>query len=177
MASQERNLIAEMQRDPHSEDAKVRYEQFLAQFRPDSVDLELLRRQRELAESCSDPIKFDQLVDDYVEFRTEHDDYFWDNRGGLDYLDRSFKVWLVSVHDSRRFAVEMALKMVLDLTIDLDMVPAIIVKETSPIGSRETKENILGFIRRYRGPSGREPELQKDEVVLAVTPSWVARIA
>jgi len=176
MASQERELIAEMQRDPHSEDAKLRYEQFLSQSRPDDVELELLRRERELAESCSDPMKFDRLVDDYVEFRTEHSYYFWDRRGNLDYLYRSFKVWLVFVDDSRRFAVEMALKMVRDLTIDLYMLPAVIVKETCPIGSRETKENILGFVRRYRGPTGREPELQKDEVVLAVTPSWVTSL-
>ena len=176
MEAQERDLILEMQRDPRSEDAKVRYEQFLAQTRPDSVELELLRRERELAESCSDPIKFDRLVDDYTEFRIEHSYYFWDRRAGMDYLDRSFKVWLVSVQDSRRFAVEMALKMVLDLSIDLDAVPAVIVEETSPIGSRETKENILGFVRRYKGPTGREPELQKDEVVLTVTPSWVTHL-
>ncbi|MGI8978714.1 MAG: hypothetical protein ACR2FY_05780 [Pirellulaceae bacterium] len=177
MDAQERNLIAEMQRGPRSEDAKIRYEQFLADSCPDSVELQLLRRQRELANSYSDQFQFDQLVDDYVAFMTEHSYYFWDRRGGLDYLQRSFKVWLVSCHNSRRFALNLALKMVLDITLDLDKVPAVIVEKTDPISSREVKENIIGFVRRYRGPTGREPELQKDEVILAVTPWWVTNFA
>jgi hypothetical protein len=174
MEEQERELIAEMQRDPRSEDAKNRYEQFLANSCPESIELQLLRRQRELANSYADQLQFDLLVDDYIAFQTEHSYYFWDRRGGLDYLQRSFKVWLVSFHESRRYAVELALKMVLKTTVDLDKVPAVIVESTDPIGGRNAKEDITGFVRRYRGPSGSEPDLQESEIVLAVSPSWVA---
>jgi len=176
MDARERELLDAMLDDPRNEAAKVRYEQFLAEIRPDSIERELLQRQRELAESFADQALFDSLVNGYIAFRIANSTYFWDLRGNLDFLLRKFRVWLVSVKASRRFAVEQALRYSLDKKIDLDHLPAVIVDATSPDEARSTKEKIVEFVRRYRGPTGNEPELQPDEIVLAVTPSWVEAV-
>lgn len=165
-----------MKRTPCDEEAKVRYEEFLAKARPDSIERGLLRRERELAESYKDQTAFDRLIDEYVVFRAKSMEYFWDNRGFLDYIFRSFKVWLVSFNESRRYAVEQAVKFRFHKSVDLDNLPAVIVSSTGPDGANAAKDEFLDFIQRYKGPTGREPDVQPGEIVLAITPSWIDSI-
>ncbi len=176
MDDRERDLIETILRDPGDEAARVRYEEYLDVARPDCVQRRLLRLQREIAHSYADQAVFNRLVDQYVEFRMEHGG-FWDWRGQEEFacLFRSFKVWLVSFAESRRFAVKQALRMVLELdeTLDLGNLPVVVVPDASPEGARYNMEKVLDFIRRYKGPTGREPEVQPDEIVMKITPSWI----
>jgi len=175
MDSCEKNLIAAMELDHGDEAAKVHFEEFLATTRPQSIERHLLRLEREIAQSHTDQLALDGWVDEYIKFRTEHSNYFWDNRGGLQYLFRSFKVWLVSFAEARRFAVEQALRLIpgIDASVNLDDLPVVIQPNASPDGARSIKERVVDFIRRYKGPTGREPEVQAHEITLAVTPTWI----
>lgn len=177
MDARAEGLIAEMKRNPRDEGTKLRYEEFLAGNRPDSVERRLLTLERELGRICADQAAFIRLVDQYIEFRAEHSSFFWDHRGGLDYLFRKFRVWLTSFNETRRFAVEQALQLTLHQSFDLDDLPVAIVSATAPDTARNTKDKIIEFIRRYKGPTGREPDVRPDEIVLVVTPSWIESIA
>ena len=68
-----------MLRDQSDEAAKIRYEQYLEEFEPESVELQLLRRERQLAKVSLDTGAFCRLMDEYVAFKIEQSAFFWDS--------------------------------------------------------------------------------------------------
>ena len=161
MDSQEQHLIEAMNRDRRDEAAKIQYELYLDRARPESVERVLLRREREIAASYLDPLILARLEDEYVAFRIEHDTYFWDHRGCLDHLFRLFKVWLVSFAERRIHAMSQALRHVCGIEggVDHKQLPLVIRTGVGLIGARDVKDKVLDFVRRYKGPSGNEPDV------------------
>ena len=169
MDAQEQEHLDAIRRQPHDQEAKRCYEQYLAEHRPDSVEHELLARERAIAEHHRDEATLNRLVDEYLAFRTQHSNYFWDRRGDIESLQREFKLWLVSFHPRRLVAVQQAMKYELSLSLDIDNLPQMLLSARNPVTVRATKEKLLGFIERYKGPTGEEPEVTSDEVVFAIT--------
>jgi hypothetical protein len=169
----EHPLVEAIRRNPDDESLKIAYEQYLEESNTNSIQRELLRREREIAESYLDQAKLDRLIDEYERFRTDNSYYFWDYRGTLDHLFRSFNVWLISFNPARRFAIEQALQVRSGHNAsDLNRLP-IVVFRAGPIDARESRDQIVSFVKRYRGPSGKEPEVQPGELNLLIGPSWV----
>ena len=175
MDIQEQQLIDAIKQNPNGETAKVQYERYLDQARPEAVERQLLRLEREIAASYLDQAALTRLIDEYVAFRIQARNYLGDYHSLLEPLHRTFKVWLVSFAKSRMYAVRQALRFECKMNenVDLEHLPLVIESRLSPITARNVKESVLGFIQRYKGPTGNEPDVEPDEVQLAITPSWL----
>ncbi|MEL7498321.1 MAG: hypothetical protein AAFN77_11980 [Planctomycetota bacterium] len=169
--SRERQLYDAMKRDSDDEQAKRQYEELLARACPDALELELLRRQRELACEFRNGSRFDQLVEEFVAFRSEHRSFFLDSRGFIDPMFRRFKLWLVDCASQRHFALSQAIKLKLDKEVDFAHLPFEL--SHGDVGRmRDRREGIIDFVRRYRGPAGNEPKLDRNEFDLLIAPTW-----
>jgi hypothetical protein len=69
---------------------------------------------------------------------------------------------------SRAFALNVALENKLRQMVDINSLPVEIVRGKQLDFAYEIKTGILDFVRRYRGPSGREPTLNDDEITIVV---------
>jgi hypothetical protein len=173
MDAEERRYVALLTEHPDDEQSKVNLEQYLASRKPESVVRRLLQFEREILEAFPDRRAIGRLVDDYNEFRVAAYDFLWDHRGSLDFLYRPFDLWLVAFEPLRRGAVQQALTYSQRQLspVDLDVLPAIVLQSKRLLAAWEAKEDILTFVKRYRGPKGSEPEVQEHEIDLVVAPS------
>ncbi|QDU54836.1 hypothetical protein [Aeoliella mucimassa] len=93
-------------------------------------------------------------------------------RGSVDHLFRHFSLWLVTCAADRRFALSVAIEKKLHRTIDLASMPVEIARELRADTVCDMMHGILDFVRRYRGPSGKEPELAEGEVKLRMLATY-----
>lgn len=166
-SDEEARLRAAIERAPDDEACKLAYERYLGDHRPDAVEHELLRRERELAGSCDDLAVFAGLLAQYEAFRTEHSNWFWDRRGG-ELGVRRFDVHLTSFAAARRPAVEKALELRCGWAGTALELPFAIARRAGVREAFHDREAFLDLIARYRGPSGDEPPLQPDECVVTI---------
>ena len=95
--------------------------------------------------------------------------------GSLDYLFRSFSLWIVSCNASRRFALQVAIENKLNEAVQIGDLPQEIVRGMQLDSAYEARNRILDFIRRYRGPTGNEPNLADDEIELVMLATYSQR--
>jgi len=63
-----------------------------------------------------------------------------------------------------------------DSKANLDRLPTIILAGRHLLATRDAKEEMLEFIRRYKGPRTNEADVQANEVILKMTPHWVITV-
>jgi hypothetical protein len=150
--------------NPLDDKLRIELEQRLADTEPGGIDSELLRRERMIADALDRGESIDGQIQEYKQFRITQSNYFWDMRGCLNHLFRPFSLWLVHCNPSRAFALNVALENKLHKKVDIHCLPVEILRGKQPDAAYEIKNGIIDFVRRYRGPSGREPTLNDDEI-------------
>lgn len=167
MTTEEQRLRAAITAAPDDEAAKLAFEQHLAAHRPDAVELELLRRERELVDRRDEPAAFAALLAEYETFRLEQSDWFWDRRGN-DAWFRRLDVLLTSFAAVRRPAVEKALEMRCGWAGPGLELPFAVARRCGVRQAWREREALLDLIARYRGPSGDEPAVHEGECVITM---------
>lgn len=158
--------------NPLDDALRIELEELLCETEPDGVDIELLRRERCIANLLESGASIDRQIHEYKQFRIAQSHYFWDMRGCVNHLFRPFSLWLVHCDASREFALNIALENKLGRNIDIKSIPTEIVRGKQPDAAFEIKTGIIEFVRRYRGPSGHEPALKDDEINIAMLPTY-----
>ena len=156
---------------PLDNSLRAELEQVLSVTEPDCIDRELLQRERLIADSLDSGEPVDDLIQDYRRFCIDTANYFWDERGCLDHLFRPFSLWLIGYDPSRKFALGIALENKLQRKVDIDFLPVEFLRAKRPDSVFAIKRGIIEFVQRYRGPSGREPELAADEIKIVMLAS------
>ncbi|MDZ4818872.1 MAG: hypothetical protein SGJ20_07860 [Planctomycetota bacterium] len=162
--------------NPLDDSLRIELENHLAERRPEAIQLELLRRERQIAELLDRGESVDALIEAYQQFRNEQSNFIWDMRGSVDHLYRPFSLWLTVCNSSRVFALQLAVQNKLRTQIDPSNVPIELTRGIDVLTAYSLHEKLLDFVRRYRGPNGTEPELADGEVsiVMRATYSEVA---
>jgi hypothetical protein len=93
-------------------------------------------------------------------------------RGCVDHLFRPFSLWLVACVPDRLFALNVAIQNKLHRTIELTPLPVEISRGLHPDAAYETMRGILDFVRRYRGPTGKEPDLADHEIAIEMLATY-----
>jgi len=168
----EHELESLILRNPLDDDLRIQLENRLSATEPDSVELELLQRERKIAEALDAGEPVDDLIHAYQRFRVFRSDYFWDLRGSWGHLFRPFSLWLAFCDTTRAFALDVALQNKVKQRILFDSFPVEIVRDQMADSAFELKEGIIDFVPRYRGPSGKEPELTENEIVIVMRASY-----
>ena len=150
--------------DPLNDRLRIELEQLLATTEPNDIELELLQRERQIAERLDSGLSIDEQINEYLQFMTTQSNYFWDMRGNTAHLFRPFSLWLMHCEPSRLFALNVALRNKLNRETAIPSFPIEIVSGKSPDSTYDLKNEIIDFVRRYRGPSGNEPDLREDEI-------------
>jgi hypothetical protein len=172
MGSTTPELYALILKNPLEDDLRIQFENLLANTAPDSVELELLRRERRIADALDAGESIDGLIRDYKQFRVAQSDYFWDMRGCLDGLFRPFSLWVISCNPDRAFALNIAVKNKLNREVALRYLPVEALRDAHADKAFEIRSGILDFVRRYRGPSGDEPQLADNEIEIAMLATY-----
>ncbi|MCP4887118.1 MAG: hypothetical protein GY904_10965 [Planctomycetaceae bacterium] len=172
MGHTEHELESRILGDPLDDSLRVELEELLAEREPDGVDIELLRRERLIADSLVRGQSIDRAMHDYKQFRDARSDYFWDNRGCRNHLFRPFSLWLVHCEPSRQFALNVAIENKLNQTINFNSLPVEVLRGKQPNAAFDTRNAIMEFVRRYRGPSGTEPELVDSEIAIQMLATY-----
>jgi hypothetical protein len=171
----ERELEHLILANPLDDRLRVQLEELLDDTEPDSVDLELLRRERSIAEALEQGQSVSEVIHQYKQFRIEQSNYFWDMRGCSAHLFRSFSLWLVACGPDRLFALNVAIQNKLHREFDSACLPVEIARGLHPDAAYETMRGILDFVRRYRGPTGKEPELADDEITIEMLATYSSK--
>ena len=133
-----------------------------------SVMFTLMRREREFAESLDQGKSIDHLIVDYNRFVFDHGIEWYSE---LQPMYRPFALWLVACEPSRRFALNVAVAHKANLPIGRNSLPLQIMSgKMSEVHA--LKDGILEFVRRYRGPTGKEPPLADNEIELRIFASY-----
>jgi hypothetical protein len=113
-------------------------------------------------------------MESYIQFRSAQSTFFWDWRGRLDHVYRPFSLWLMQYHPRLRYAVELALQHKLGATINIDS-PPVLFAQLRLREAFDLRLALLGFVSRYKGPSGSEPEVEEHEVEILMLASYSKR--
>jgi len=162
--------------NPLDDTLRIELEELLTETEPDGVDVELLRRERLIADMLDDGQSIDRQIHEYKQFRIAQAYYFWDMRGCVDHLFRPFSLWLVHCERSREFALNVALENKLRRKLEITSLPIEIVRGKQPDAAFGIKTGILDFVRRYRGPSGHEPSLHDDEIGIVMLATYSQKL-
>jgi GAF domain-containing protein len=161
--------------NPLDDRLRVQLEELLLDTEPDGVDIELLRRERHIAEALEAVQSISELIDEYKQFRITQSNYFWDLRGCSDHLFRPFSLWLVACVPDRLFALNVAIRNKLNREFDPACLPLEIARGLRPDAAYETMRGIFDFVRRYRGPTGNEPDLVDDEITIEMLATYSSK--
>lgn len=175
VAYTEQELESLIPRNPLDDSLRIQPEKLLSETGPDDVDVEVLRRERQIAEALDRGESIQDLIRQYRQFRIAHSDYFWDMRGCVDHLFRPFSLWLVSCNPDRLFALNLAIQNKLNRAPELHLLPVEIASGFRPDAAFETMCGIIDFVRRYRGPTGKEPDLMDGEIEIKVLATYSSR--
>ena len=160
---------------PFDDRLRVLLEELLDDTEPDGVDIELLRRERRIAKALEQGESVSEVIHEYKQFRITQSNYFWDMRGCTDHLFRPFSLWLVACVPDRQFALNVAIQNKLHREFDSACLPVEIARGLHPDAAYETMHGILDFVRRYRGPSGTEPDLADDEITIEMLATYSSK--
>ena len=158
--------------DPLDDSLRVELEQLFSTTEPNDVEHELLRRERQIAEDLDLGRLIDEQINEYIQFMIAQSGYFWDRRGNVNYLFRPFSLWLVYCEPSREYALDIALRNKNIQEIDFQSLPIEIDRGNSPDCAYQLKNGIIDFVRRYRGPSGNEPDLMECEIEIVMLATY-----
>lgn len=163
--------------DPLNDSLRIELEKVRASSEPNEIEHELLYRERMIAELLDYGRSIDEQIHEYKQFRSAHSNYFWDMRGCVDHLFRPFSLWLVHCVPHRKFALNVAMKNKIKREMAIQCMPTEIVRGTHADSAYEIRNGIIDFVRRYRGPTGKETELLDGEIdiVMLATYSKVKR--
>ena len=161
--------------NPLDDRLRVQLEELLHDTEPDGVDIELLRRERNIAEALEHGQSISELIHEYKQFRITQSNYLWDMRGCVDHLFRPFSLWLVACVPGRMFALNVAMQNKLHRGFDSASLPMEIARGLHPDAAHETMLGILDFVRRYRGPTGNEPALAADEITIEMLATYSSK--
>lgn len=161
--------------NPLDDRLRVQLEELLGDTEPDGVGIELLRRERHIAEALERGQSMAEMIRDYKQFRIAQANDFWDMRGCSDHLFRPFSLWLVACVPDRLFALNVAIQNKLHQKLDSARLPVEIARGLHPDAAFETMRGIIEFVRRYRGPTGKEPPLADDEIAIEMLASYSSK--
>lgn len=158
--------------DPLNDGLRVELEELLASSEPNEIEHELLYRERTIADSLDHGRSIDEQINEYKQFRIAQSNYFWDLRGCVDHLFRPFSLWLVHCVPHREFAMNVALENKLKREIDIQSLPTEIARGTHADSAYEIRNGIIDFVRRYRGPTGKETDLLDGEIEIVMLATY-----
>lgn len=161
--------------NPLDDSLRIQLENLLQKSEPDCVDVELLRRERQIAEALDRGELVGELILEYKQFRIAQADYFWDMRSYADHLFRPFSLWLVTCNPDRFFSLNLAIQNKLNRTIEPQSLPVEIARGLHPDAAHETMCRIIDFVRRYRGPTGKEPDLMDGEIDIQILATYSSK--
>jgi hypothetical protein len=70
------------------------------------------------------------------------------------------------------FALNLAIQNKLNRTIESASFPVEMARGLRPDAMHETMLGIIDFVRRYRGPTGKEPDLADDEIIIEMLATY-----
>ncbi|MEZ6138855.1 MAG: hypothetical protein R3C53_28555 [Pirellulaceae bacterium] len=161
--------------NPLDDRSRVQLEELLHNTEPDGIDIELLRRERHIAEALEHNQSISEAIHAYKQFGITQSNYFWDMRGCVDHLFRPFLLWLVACVPARIFALNVAIQNKLNREFDSASLPMEIARGLHPDAAYETMRGILDFVRRYRGPTGSEPAVADDEIAIEMLATYSSK--